>query len=221
MTLLPMIGQLVERAALVAQIEAKNKDGALKELLAVAQAAGSFDAKLHKALAKRLSEREAIGSTGPLAGLALPANFNRLSTVCLGTALRRFALLANLWRQPPPNAGSTSPHVGHRQLGIGGTVRFLAALATGTCACECPIGVCVSTGLAALNCGHATGERKTGGDLIRLSTLPTAANTIQYLAGRADGTRTSLARDGTSERQRSQTRAVQDLRALRRRRRSG
>lgn len=72
MTLLPMIGQLVERAALVAQIEAKNKDGALKELLAVAQAAGSFDAKIHKALAKRLSEREAIGSTGLGNSVAVP-----------------------------------------------------------------------------------------------------------------------------------------------------
>ena len=67
-----MIGTLVDSAALVAQIEAKNKEGALKELLAVAQAAGSFAQKTHKALAKRLSEREAIGSTGLGNGVAVP-----------------------------------------------------------------------------------------------------------------------------------------------------
>ncbi len=67
-----MIGTLVDSAALVAQIEAKNKDGALKELLAVAQATGAFAAKTTKALGKRLSEREAIGSTGLGNGVAVP-----------------------------------------------------------------------------------------------------------------------------------------------------
>lgn len=67
-----MIGTLVDSAALVAQIEAKNKEGALKELLAVAQAAGSFAQKTQKALAKRLGEREAIGSTGLGNGVAVP-----------------------------------------------------------------------------------------------------------------------------------------------------
>ncbi|MBM4059573.1 MAG: PTS sugar transporter subunit IIA [Planctomycetes bacterium] len=67
-----MIGQLVERAALVAQIEAKTKEGALKELLAVAQTAGSFPAKTMKGLQKRLGEREAIGSTGLGNGVAVP-----------------------------------------------------------------------------------------------------------------------------------------------------
>lgn len=67
-----MIGTLVERAALVAQIEAKNKDGALKELLAAAQSAGAFAAKAQKAMQKRLLDREAIGSTGLGNGVAVP-----------------------------------------------------------------------------------------------------------------------------------------------------
>jgi mannitol/fructose-specific phosphotransferase system IIA component (Ntr-type) len=67
-----MIGTLVERAALVAQIEANQKEGALKELLAVAQTSGAFAAKGLKAMQKRLMDREAIGSTGLGNGVAVP-----------------------------------------------------------------------------------------------------------------------------------------------------
>jgi len=67
-----MIGKLVDSAVLVAEIAAKNKDGALKELLAVAQANGGFTAKSQKAMVKRLLEREAIGSTGLGNGVAVP-----------------------------------------------------------------------------------------------------------------------------------------------------
>ena len=67
-----MIQQLIENAAIVGELEATNKDGALKELLGKAGAAGAFPAKAQKALAKRLSEREAIGSTGLGNTVAVP-----------------------------------------------------------------------------------------------------------------------------------------------------
>jgi PTS system nitrogen regulatory IIA component len=67
-----MIGPLVDRAALEAEIEAKDKQGALEELLAVAQRAGAWGQKTTKALHKRLAEREAIGSTGLGNGVAVP-----------------------------------------------------------------------------------------------------------------------------------------------------
>jgi PTS system nitrogen regulatory IIA component len=67
-----MIGQLVERAAVLGQIDAKNKEAALKELLAAAQAAAAFTPEVYKSLQKRLSEREAIGSTGLGNGVAVP-----------------------------------------------------------------------------------------------------------------------------------------------------
>ncbi len=67
-----MIGQLVDSAAILGEIAAKNKDGALKELLAAAQTSGSFGQKTAKSLAKRLNEREAIGSTGLGNGVAVP-----------------------------------------------------------------------------------------------------------------------------------------------------
>jgi len=67
-----MIGKLVDSAVLVAEIAAKNKDGALKELLAVAQAGSGTTPKSQKAMCKRLTEREAIGSTGLGNGVAVP-----------------------------------------------------------------------------------------------------------------------------------------------------
>lgn len=67
-----MIGQLVDSAALVAELAASNKEGALKELLQTAQDSGVFGAKIHKALHKRLLDREAMGSTGLGNGIAVP-----------------------------------------------------------------------------------------------------------------------------------------------------
>ena len=67
-----MIRKLVDGAVLVAEMAAKNKDAALKELLGVALASGGFLAKAQKGLAKRLAEREAVGSTGLGNGVAVP-----------------------------------------------------------------------------------------------------------------------------------------------------
>lgn len=67
-----MIAKLIEAAALIGELEAKTKEGALKELLATAQAAGAVSAAAAKALQKRLAEREAIGSTGLGNGVAVP-----------------------------------------------------------------------------------------------------------------------------------------------------
>jgi mannitol/fructose-specific phosphotransferase system IIA component (Ntr-type) len=67
-----MIAPLIEAAGLVGELEATNKEGVLKELLAVAQRAGAFPAKALKPLQKRLGEREAIGSTGLGNGVAVP-----------------------------------------------------------------------------------------------------------------------------------------------------
>ena len=67
-----MIGKLVDGALLVAEVVAKNKDAALKELLGVAQHGGGFVVKSQKGMGKRLLEREAIGSTGLGNGVAVP-----------------------------------------------------------------------------------------------------------------------------------------------------
>ena len=67
-----MIAKLVDAAAVIGDLEATNKDAALKELLAAAQASGAFGVAVHKALHKRLVEREAIGSTGLGNGVAVP-----------------------------------------------------------------------------------------------------------------------------------------------------
>ena len=67
-----MIRSLVDSAVLVAEVAAKNKDSALKELVAAAQTAGSFDEKTAKLLCKRLQDRETIGSTGLGNGVAVP-----------------------------------------------------------------------------------------------------------------------------------------------------
>ncbi|MCB9876170.1 MAG: PTS sugar transporter subunit IIA [Planctomycetes bacterium] len=67
-----MIRNLVQAAALIAEIEAKTKDAALRELLAAAEHSGAFPAASAKALGKRLAEREAIGSTGLGNSVAVP-----------------------------------------------------------------------------------------------------------------------------------------------------
>ena len=67
-----MIAQMIDAAAVVAEIAATTKEGALKELVAAAQGSGCFDAKAAKVLGKRLTEREAIGSTGLGNGVAVP-----------------------------------------------------------------------------------------------------------------------------------------------------
>jgi mannitol/fructose-specific phosphotransferase system IIA component (Ntr-type) len=67
-----MIAQLIEGAAMVADLAARTKDAALKELIGAAEAAGAFPAKAAKGLVKRLAEREAIGSTGLGNSVAVP-----------------------------------------------------------------------------------------------------------------------------------------------------
>lgn len=67
-----MIGKLVDGARMVEAIQATNKDGTLKELLATALDAGAFAKKSAKAIAKLLADREAIGSTGLGNGVAVP-----------------------------------------------------------------------------------------------------------------------------------------------------
>ncbi len=67
-----MIAQLIEAAALVGELEAKTKEGALKELLGAAESTGAFPTKAAKVLGKRLAEREAIGSTGLGNTVAVP-----------------------------------------------------------------------------------------------------------------------------------------------------
>lgn len=69
---MPMIKMLVEKAAILADVKAKTKDAALKELLATAQAAGMFKKKIAPQLIKKLQEREAIGSTGLGNSVAVP-----------------------------------------------------------------------------------------------------------------------------------------------------
>ncbi|MEQ1630809.1 MAG: PTS sugar transporter subunit IIA [Planctomycetota bacterium] len=67
-----MIDTLVTSATVLAEVKAKTKEAALKELLATAQAAGVFPKKLLAALGKKLADREAIGSTGLGNGVAVP-----------------------------------------------------------------------------------------------------------------------------------------------------
>ena len=67
-----MIKQLVDSAAIVAEVEAKTKDAVLKELLQTALQHDMFAKKTQTALTKRLSEREALGSTGLGNGVAVP-----------------------------------------------------------------------------------------------------------------------------------------------------
>jgi mannitol/fructose-specific phosphotransferase system IIA component (Ntr-type) len=67
-----MIQKLIDTATIVGELEATNKDGALKEMLGAALTAGAFPAKAQKALGKRLTDREAIGSTGLGNTVAVP-----------------------------------------------------------------------------------------------------------------------------------------------------
>ncbi|MCR9248036.1 MAG: PTS sugar transporter subunit IIA [bacterium] len=67
-----MIGPLVAGARLVPELQAQNKDGALKELIGHAREAGAFPEKSLKKISKLLSDREAIGSTGLGNGVAVP-----------------------------------------------------------------------------------------------------------------------------------------------------
>ena len=63
---------MVQRARLVPELQAQNKDGALKELIGLAQATGAFPDKALKKIGKLLTDREAIGSTGLGNGVAVP-----------------------------------------------------------------------------------------------------------------------------------------------------
>ncbi len=67
-----MIRKLVEGAALIEELQAVNKEDALKEMLGAAEGVGAFKKSARKALQKRLSEREAIGSTGLGNSVAVP-----------------------------------------------------------------------------------------------------------------------------------------------------
>lgn len=67
-----MIKLLVDAAAILAAMKAKTKEAALKELLAAAQEAGVVPKKAALPLARKLLEREAIGSTGLGNGVAVP-----------------------------------------------------------------------------------------------------------------------------------------------------
>lgn len=67
-----MIRKLVERAALIGELEATTKEAALKEMLAAAEQVGAFPETARKNLQKRLSDREAIGSTGLGNSVAVP-----------------------------------------------------------------------------------------------------------------------------------------------------
>jgi mannitol/fructose-specific phosphotransferase system IIA component (Ntr-type) len=67
-----MLGNLVQDAAVLPELEATTKEAALKELLAAAQQARAFPVAAAKKLAKRLSDREAIGSTGLGNAVAVP-----------------------------------------------------------------------------------------------------------------------------------------------------
>ncbi|GAB4153165.1 MAG: PTS sugar transporter subunit IIA [Planctomycetota bacterium] len=67
-----MIKQLVASAAILAEVKASTKDAALKELLQTAQEAGAFPKKAASSISKKISAREALGSTGIGNGVAVP-----------------------------------------------------------------------------------------------------------------------------------------------------
>lgn len=67
-----MIRNLVQTSAMISELEATTKEAALKEMLAAAGVAGAFPDSAKKALQKRLSDREAIGSTGLGNSVAVP-----------------------------------------------------------------------------------------------------------------------------------------------------
>ncbi len=67
-----MIPSLVEKATIVVELKSSTKDAAIKELLKAAQAAKIFPKKHEAAFAKKLLERESIGSTGLGNSVAVP-----------------------------------------------------------------------------------------------------------------------------------------------------
>ena len=67
-----MIRNLAQTSAVIGDLTATTKDAALKELLAAAGAVGAFPEAARLALGKRLSDREAIGSTGLGNSVAVP-----------------------------------------------------------------------------------------------------------------------------------------------------
>lgn len=67
-----MIRNLAQTSAVIGELAATTKEAALKELLAAAAEAGAFPESAEAALGKRLSEREAIGSTGLGNSVAVP-----------------------------------------------------------------------------------------------------------------------------------------------------
>lgn len=67
-----MIRNLVQNAALIEQLQASTKEAALKELLTAAESVGGYPDSARRTLAKRLADREAIGSTGLGNSVAVP-----------------------------------------------------------------------------------------------------------------------------------------------------
>lgn len=67
-----MIKKLVESATVLADVKAKTKEAALKELLAAGLEAGVLQKKWTAPMGKKLLDREAIGSTGLGNGVAVP-----------------------------------------------------------------------------------------------------------------------------------------------------
>lgn len=67
-----MIRNLVQSSAMIGELSATTKEAALKELLAAAGDVGAFPDSARQALGKRLSDREAIGSTGLGNSVAVP-----------------------------------------------------------------------------------------------------------------------------------------------------
>ena len=67
-----MISELVDNATILPELEATTKEAALKELLQSAHEAGVFPQKRERTFKKKLTEREAMGSTGLGNGVAVP-----------------------------------------------------------------------------------------------------------------------------------------------------
>jgi len=88
-----MIQKLVDSAAVLADVKAKTKEAALKELLAAVQETGIVAKKLIAPMSKKLLEREAIGSTGLGNGVAVPhLKHDDLSGPALVLARARMAI---------------------------------------------------------------------------------------------------------------------------------
>ena len=88
-----MIHKLVDSAAVLADVKARTKEAALKELLAAVQEAGVVGKKLIAPMSRKLLEREAIGSTGLGNGVAVPhLKHDDLSVPALALARARTAI---------------------------------------------------------------------------------------------------------------------------------